>query len=556
MTRSLRITSFILLLFGLITGGWGAGDATVSAQARLRRAPERDLESTPLLPSGTRVLPAGTIIILEMETRLASDSSRISDRFRAHVAAPVADEGGRTIIPAGIVVEGHVSGVSKAKWAHRSGIIAIVFDNFRSPDGRIQPVRATLTSSDSADRKRLDEEEGYIKGGNPTRRDIVFIGGGAGLGAGIGVITGGVLVGGAIGAAAGLTTTLLLKGKDAVIRPGDRFGMELVQQFSLTNNPFGIRSVTPIPVPAGGPIPVTPYRPRSTGPLPGPLNPVDVTAERAQDGTVRLRVNAETPTTGWRVYTHHEVSGSLAKVRLRGTPPSRSVYDTYNQQSSITPAPEICLNDRNGTLRQAEILGKNGVVWITVDIPSRPGTSFARAQYRPSTSSGGYTGGSSGGSPSGGYSGSYPGSYPPNYNPETGRPTPTPIPVQPGGTSSSLSTLSQSAVNQVEVIRSQYAPSIGYFLEANGNYRFIGQRQPTQDQRQLLDNLGALLNSLRELRTNISNPYTRRNNALRVQEDVRSTQQTWLRVPLDASLNGKWNAAYRDITTLVNEAQR
>ena len=175
MTRSLRIVSFVGLTLALVFSGLTSA-FTASAQTRLRRAPERDLETTPLVTAGAQALPAGTIIILEMETRLASNEVRVGDKFRAHVASPVADTAGRTIIPVGILVEGHVSAVSKAKWAHRSGIIGIVFDNFRSPDGRIQPVRAALTSSDAEDRKRLDDE-GYIKGGNPTRRDIVFIGG-------------------------------------------------------------------------------------------------------------------------------------------------------------------------------------------------------------------------------------------------------------------------------------------------------------------------------------------------------------------------------------------
>ena len=353
-----------------------------------------------------------------------------------------------------------------------------------------------------------------------------------------------MLAGGAIGAAAGLTATLLLKGKEAVIKERERFGMELVQDFSLANNPFGIASVTPTrPTARRTPTPI--YRQPATGPLPGPLDPVDVTAERGQDGVVRLRINAETPTANWRVFTHHDVLGDIARVRLRGTPPSRSVYDNYSQQSFISPAQEICLNDRGGTLRRAEILGKNGVVRVAVNIPAQPGSSFARAQARSQNT---YSGNNSGYSP---------GYYPPNYNPETGGTVPPPRPVnQPTPTPTGVSTLAQNVVSQVELIRTQYAGVTGYFLNADGSYRFIGARQPTQDQQQLMDSLGSLLNSLRELRANASNPYTRRNSALKVQEDLRATQQLWNRVRLDASLNNRWTAVSRDIDTLLNQTLR
>src|SRR5205085_9331886 len=133
MTRNLRMITFVALLLALIMGEWGANYATVSAQGtRLRRAPERYLERSPDLPAGARVIPAGFPIVLEMETPLSSATARISDRFRARVVQPVTDDSGRILIREGTAVEGHVTAVSKAKWAHRSGYIALAFDSFRT----------------------------------------------------------------------------------------------------------------------------------------------------------------------------------------------------------------------------------------------------------------------------------------------------------------------------------------------------------------------------------------------------------------------------------------
>ena len=145
MTRSLRKVVFAVTILSLVIS---ATSSQIFAQ-RLSRAPARDLESTPPLTPGAAMIPAVSIFFLLLYVGLFSCSSRVSDRFRAHVDSPVIDGNGKTIIPVGAVVEGHVSSVSKAKWRHRSGIIAIVFDNFRDLKGNPVPVKATLTSSDA-----------------------------------------------------------------------------------------------------------------------------------------------------------------------------------------------------------------------------------------------------------------------------------------------------------------------------------------------------------------------------------------------------------------------
>lgn len=512
-------------------------------QQRLRYAPPRDPERPSLLPNDTRVLPPGTFMVLEMQSQLSSNGSKPGDRFQARVIEPLVTTGGTTLIPVGTTVEGFVGGVSKAKWARRSGVLSINFTNFRNIRGKEVPVRARLTSANAEERKLLNED-GNLRGGNPTTRDIVFIGGGAGLGAGIGAITGGILTGTGIGAAAGLTIALLAKGKDVRVQPGQRFGLELLDPLPISG--FTI----PSPLDTGPRKVINDSANQARYVQPGALDPADATVERMRDGSVRLRINAETPTPGWRVYTNHDIVSSTARVRLRGTPQSRSTVDTSSRQLYISPAQEVCFNDSFGSLRRVEVLGKNGSVRVALEIPSQPGTNFGRAQTRPrpvspnpypSSSSGVYN----------------PGTYPPNYNPETGQTIPAPRPVgQQSTTSTNMSTLAQDVVRQVETIRVQYAITTGYILDTNGTYRTGGARQPTQDQRQLMDSLGSLINDLRELRANVSNPYTRRNSAVKVQENLRSTQQLWNRVRLDANLNNRWNTSVRDINALLNQTLR
>ncbi|MEP7338747.1 MAG: hypothetical protein ABI977_13510, partial [Acidobacteriota bacterium] len=218
------------------------------------------------------------------------------------------------------------------------------------------------------------------------------------------------------------------------------------------------------------------------------------------------------------------------------------------------PAPLISLNDRGGILRRAEILGRNGAVRIAVDIPPQAGSRFARAQP-----------GATQPKPIRVNAGTSPGGYrpvnPPYYNPETGQPAvnpPIPVSTRPSTSTSSGSTptLVQSTINQVDVIRMQYAGEIGYLREPNGNFRFIGARAPSQAQKELLDSLGALSSSLTALRANIGNSLTQRNSALHVQEDAQNVQRIWLQVPLSADLNRKWSAAYQDLGTLLNSTAR
>src|SRR5262249_54067349 len=102
--------------------------STIAQRSRLVTPPQRDLGGTPVLPAGSQVLRETTVLTLEMETRLDSGRSRSGDRFQASVATPVMDANGRTVVPQGAIVEGHITNIQPAKRPSRSGIIGIAFD--------------------------------------------------------------------------------------------------------------------------------------------------------------------------------------------------------------------------------------------------------------------------------------------------------------------------------------------------------------------------------------------------------------------------------------------
>jgi len=533
MTRSLRKSVIAAMLLSLVVS---TASPNVYAQGRLGRAPARDVEGTQPIPVGSQTIPAGTIIILEIDDQLSSASSRVSDRFRAHVVSPVLDSANKEIIRAGTVVEGHVSSVSKAKWRHRSGLLAVVFDNFRKTDGTPVPVKATLTSAKAEDRKRLDEEA-VLKGGSSIGRDIVFIGGGAGAGAAIGVFTGGALLGAGIGAAAGLTAALLMKGKDVTVEPGERFGMELTQPFPA-NGLVVPQNYNPVPTPRPGPGPVPGPTPDPNRQLPGSLNPYDATVLREADGSVKVRMNAEAPSPGWRVYSNHQdpVNG-VARIRLRGTPPGSNTPNAQLRQLTVTPVPEICLNDPGRIIRRVEFMDRSGRSSFFVDAPYQPGSNYGRAPasspYGPGTG------------------------YPPSTIPAGSTP---PVTSQPGTLPSTPTTtiamMAQSAAAKVDLIRRQYANDLGYLIDRNNQVTFIGAQQPTTEQKNFFDGLMVLHASLLRLQTGSSDATTVRNNARKVQEDAEFANGAWQRVRLDSTMNSRWQTAYAEIRSLLSVALR
>lgn len=352
----------------------------VSAFAQQQR-PRRtsDLEPT-ALAVGTRRLPAGYVLTLRMKTRLDSAQSQPSDRFEAYINEAITDEAGSMVLPANLLVVGHVAAVTRAQMGRRSGVIEITFDRMVMPDGRELPLKGILTSPDAAERRKLKiDEEGVIEGGGQMKRNTVFIGGGAAAGAAIGAIAGGALLGAGVGAAAGVVAVLLAKGKEAVVESGMLIGLELIEPLDLTQR--GIiptpRPTTPSPSPATGNPSTTPTNtngsqpPNPNGsqqpiPLPLPLEPqpVKVTfvqAERVSGGSILIVTTAETGTGGWRLKTEHQVNRDTLEVWIKGTPPEGRASKVLSH-----PTTTLTVADPNRVIRRVIVhnLGPDRTVAI------------------------------------------------------------------------------------------------------------------------------------------------------------------------------------------------
>jgi len=178
-------------------------------------------------------VPSGTVLMVRLETTLATFSNRAGDRFRGSITQPIVVNG-QTIIPAGSVVEGRVTKVSEPRRISGKPTIGILPEAVILPTGERYYLDATLTDTNipGTDVSR----EGQFKGAGHERRDQLEVGGGAAGGMLVGGLIGGppgILVGGAIGAGA-TTTHWLIKHRSATLPAGTQLTLELNRPITMT----------------------------------------------------------------------------------------------------------------------------------------------------------------------------------------------------------------------------------------------------------------------------------------------------------------------------------
>ncbi len=161
-------------------------------------------------------VPAGTEFDVKLSQSLSSSTNLVEDRFEATTLVDLL-EGDNVIVPAGAVMRGVVSSVTKTNRTERTGRLTLAFDQVTI--GRRQfPIRATVTQT--------IESEG-IKGEA----------GRVGAGAGVGAILGGIL-GGVKGAIAGILiggggTIAATEGKDVDLPAGSILRVRLDSGLNL-----------------------------------------------------------------------------------------------------------------------------------------------------------------------------------------------------------------------------------------------------------------------------------------------------------------------------------
>jgi hypothetical protein len=189
--------------------------------------------ATTLAAQTSAPVPAGTALMVRLDTTLATFSNRVGDPFRGSLMQPVMVDG-KTAIPAGATVEGRVTKVTEPRRIHGKPTIGILPEAVILPTGERYYLDATLTDANIPGSDV--STEGQFKGSGHDRHDTIVQGGGTAGGMLIGGLVGGpvgILVGGAIGAGSS-TGFWLAKHRSATLPAGTELTLELNRPLTMS----------------------------------------------------------------------------------------------------------------------------------------------------------------------------------------------------------------------------------------------------------------------------------------------------------------------------------
>jgi hypothetical protein len=138
-------------------------------------------------------LPAGTTLHVKLMTTLTSKTNKTGDKFTGIVEQPI-NLDGKSIVPDGSFVEGHVSFVKPSKRIKGKAEMRIVLDNLTTPDDAKYLLAGTLQDAHGGPCASTgSDDEGTIVGCGKSKKDAAkgaaiagAIGAGAGASVGLG----------------------------------------------------------------------------------------------------------------------------------------------------------------------------------------------------------------------------------------------------------------------------------------------------------------------------------------------------------------------------------
>jgi len=175
----------------------------------------------------------GANLKMTVASVISTGLNREGDEFFAEVTDDFSTENG-IVIPCGTVAHGSVTRIENSKRLGRDGYINVNFDYLITPDGRKIPIEASMTTKRhpiTSTAKVVLEDTAYTVAGGVIGGLLAL----KFLGLGTAVATkGGTLAGGAgVGAVVGLTASMIRKGKEILIAPGDEIKVKIAENFEL-----------------------------------------------------------------------------------------------------------------------------------------------------------------------------------------------------------------------------------------------------------------------------------------------------------------------------------
>jgi hypothetical protein len=165
------------------------------------------------------VIPSGTAITVRLQNAVSSATSRPGDEFEASLDQPIMVDG-QTVAPEGTHVLGRVVAARHSGRLMHPAYLRIVLSSVNL-NGKPVPIQSSSV---------------IVAGASHKRRNLAWIGGGAGGGALIGAIASGgtgALIGSAIGAAGGTGAAYATGKKDVGFGPERRLTFRLTRPATI-----------------------------------------------------------------------------------------------------------------------------------------------------------------------------------------------------------------------------------------------------------------------------------------------------------------------------------
>ena len=208
-----------VLLLGMVLDIGCSGVGAQPPASSTANPDTSDAQKLPFAENKPVVIPASTAVYVRLQQSLSSRTAQPGQSFSAVLDEPLMVDD-QTIAPKGTPLEGRVVAARNSGRLHNSGYLRITLSSI-TLNGR------TMT---------LQTNSMFVSGGTYKKRNLAFIGGGAGGGALIGALAGGrkgAAIGTLVGAGAGTSAAYASGKREVGFAAERRLGFRLMQPLNI-----------------------------------------------------------------------------------------------------------------------------------------------------------------------------------------------------------------------------------------------------------------------------------------------------------------------------------